>query len=122
MTNTQRCVIIFAAVRMIGFDEVDALLSGQEEPHSTKARRLAQYVNDVFQVGDITRWHRSKDLAYFAMILTNHDGRYEAIAGPQAETLAVNDMIYVRCCFMLRKGERVLVIYSVKRLARLDPR
>ncbi len=95
---------------------------GNENNLFTITCRQKQFVNDVFQVHDITQGHRPGGLARFAITLADSGNLLSAIAGPQAEALAINDMVQIRGCFMLRKGKRVLVICSLKRLAQLDPR
>lgn len=119
LTDTQRSVIIYAAVRIMETVEAIPMESGRSRNRRVNAFRRWPLINGVFQVHDTTRRVGSKPLSRFAITLTSQGKRYEAIAGPEAAALTVGDIVRLHGCFLCRGSEMVLVVCSLRlKLAR----
>jgi hypothetical protein len=74
----------------------------------------SRFVDDVLEVRSVTKRAPCSGQNYFLAIVTNRARQYEAIAGPPAAKLTIRQTVHVHGCFLLRRGEPVVVVCSLK--------
>ncbi len=90
------------------------------KPHHAIRLQPGQRVDDVFRVYDIVKRARGRESDYFVVTLLDCTGQFNAIVGKPARAVNVGELVRVRGCVLLRRGEPILVACSLKPVAPFD--
>ena|SRR5438132_1944222 len=89
--------------------------------HPATRVRPGRFVEGLFRVYGVARWTRSQGRGhFFLMTLADNTGRFDAIAGEAAGRLALGQMVHIRGCVLVRRGEPILVVCSLRPVTSRD--